>query len=285
MTYAKRLSLVLLVIMLGACSSIIEKQSAKFSDNLSAAILNFDDPETVAAAIPTLLLINESFARQEDASANTLLTSAQMFAAYSGAFVNDAPRRAKLNDRAFSYALRGSCKQDKKWCNIDQLSQENFEQFVSQLNADDVSTAYTLATTWLGYIETHASDWSAVAQLSKTKALLEAVIKFNEAYDHGGAHLYLGALASTLPQALGGQPEVAKAHFEKALAISNGENLLVNVEYARRYARNTFNKALHHQLLTSVINSNPYVTDLTLMNTWAIAQAEALLADENDYFD
>lgn len=283
--HATRLLLVLSVILISACSTIIEKQSAKFSGNLSAAILNFDDPKTIQSAIPTLLIINESFARQEDASANTLLTSAQMYGAYSGAFVNDATRRAKLNRRAFNYALRGSCQLDNKWCDIDQMPQDAFETLIEGLEESDVSTAYTLATAWLGYIETHADDWGAVAKLSKTKALLEVVVKYNERFDHGGAHLYLGALASTLPQALGGRPEVAKAHFEKAIAISEGKHLLVKVEYARRYARSTFDKELHHKLLTDVINSDPYVADLTLMNTWAIAQAKTLLADENDYFD
>lgn len=283
--HVKRLLLVSLVMLLGACSTIIEKQSAKFSDNLSAAILNFDDPKTIESALPTLLIINESFARQQDASASTLLTSAQMYGAYSGAFVDDATRRAKLSRRAFNYALRGSCALDEKWCNIDEMPQQTFETLISNLEETDVSTAYTLASTWLGYIETHADDWGAVAKLSKTQALLEVVVKFNERFDHGGAHLYLGALASTLPQALGGKPEVAKAHFEKAIAISEGKHLLVKVEYARRYARATFNKALHHELLSDVINSDPYVTDLTLMNTWAIAQAKTLLADENDYFD
>lgn len=283
--HAKRLPLVLLVMLLSACSTIIEKQSAKFSDNLSAAILNFDDPKTIESAIPTLLIINESFARQEDASASTLLTSAQMYGAYSGAFVNDTTRRAKLNRRAFNYALRGSCALDAKWCDIEQMPQDDFEKLIDSLEETDVSTAYTVATSWLGYIETHADDWSAVAKLSKTKALLEVVAKYDESYDHGGAHLYLGALASTLPQALGGKPEVAKAHFEKAIAISEGKHLLVKVEYARRYARGTFNKTLHHELLTEVVNSDPYVTDLTLMNTWAIAQAKTLLADEDDYFD
>ena len=124
-----------------------------------------------------------------------------------------------------------------------------------------------------------------MAELSRAQRLLEVVIEFDEAFDHGSAHMYMAAIATTLPPALGGKPEKGKQHFERAIELSNNRYLLPKVEYARRYARLTFDKELHHQLLTDVLEADPKEEGLTLMNTWAQQQAQELIDGESEYFD
>ncbi|MCK5881461.1 MAG: hypothetical protein KAG18_06260, partial [Sinobacterium sp.] len=97
--------------------------------------------------------------------------------------------------------------------------------------------------------------------------------------------LYLGAIASTLPVALGGKPDIAQHHFKRGIELTQGKSLLIKVEYARRYARGIFDKELHHAILTEVVSADPQQKDLTLMNSWAQEQAQMLLDDENEYFD
>jgi hypothetical protein len=235
--------------------------------------------------MPTLLIIADSMARKEDASGNIQLATAQMYGAYTGAFVKEPERQVILSNKAFDYAKSGSCKLDKKWCGIQSLSNEEFDQLIASLDSEDVATGYSLAVAWLGYMQANSSNWSAVAGLPRAEALMKVVVKYDEAYDNAGAHLYLGALASTIPPALGGKPDVAKAHFVRGIELTDGKNLLIKVEYARRYARNMFDKELHHQLLTEVVEANPKQDGLTLMNSWAINEAKLLLAEENDYFD
>ena len=284
MQYIRLFFILLFIAGISGCSSIISGQLNTFSNNLSNAILNFDDPATVATATPTLLILIESFASQKDASASIQLTAAQMYGAYSGVFVAEPARQTKLSNRAFRYAKSGSCKQHKKWCGFDTFSNKNFDTLLGKLSKKDTTTAYAVAVAWLGYIQANSSNWSVIADLPKAKGLLNKLIVLDENYDNGGAHLYLGALESTLPQALGGKPKKAKAHFEKALSI-NPNNLLVKVEYARRYARGIFDKALHHRLLTEVIEADASSEGLTLMNNWAQSQAVLLLDEENEYFD
>ncbi|HEX4974769.1 MAG TPA: TRAP transporter TatT component family protein, partial [Pseudomonadales bacterium] len=84
--------------------------------------------------------------------------------------------------------------------------------------------------------------------------------------------------------ALGGKPEEGKQHFERAIAISEGKNLLVKVMYAEQYARLVFDQKLHDRLLNEVISSNPVVPELTLINTFAQEKAHKLLAESKDYF-
>lgn len=268
------------------CSYIIDSQTRKAGDQLSASLMNFEDPQTVAEAMPTLLLLADSMASSEDPSPYALMAAAKMYGAYSSAFAGSDKKRQKiLTNKGLAYARDGSCKADKKWCDVRTLGSDEFAAFVKNLDADDVELAYGYAAALLSYIDAHNDDWAVIADLSKATSLLEYVVKTDESYDNAGAHLYLGAISTTLPPAMGGKPEIGKNHFDRAIALTKGRNLLVRVEYARRYARMMFDKELHHQLLTDVLAEDPKADGLTLMNTWAQQEAQKLLDDESNYFD
>lgn len=285
----KRLKTGLLALCLlsaSGCSYIVDNQTRKAGEQLSATLMNFEDPQTVGQAMPTLLIIADSMASSEDASHYALLSAARIYGAYTGAFARDDRERQKiLSLKGLVYAQKGSCKAKKKWCHVDRLNSDDFTAFVKKLQLDDIEVAYAYGSSLLAYIEAHNDDWEVVASLSRATQLMEFVARHNPTYDNAGAHLYLGAIASILPPAMGGQPEKAKEHFERAIKLTKGRNLLVKVEYARRYARITFDKELHHQLLTEVLAASPRQEGLTLMNTWAQKEAKTLLDDESAYFD
>ena len=267
------------------CSYIIDQQVNKFADNLSDTLLNYEDPATVASATPTLLVVVDSMAQDEDASADLKLSAAQMYGAFSGAFVEEQKRRKVLTLRGFNYAKTGSCKKDSRWCEVPAMDKQQFNDFVETLDQHDVPVAYAYAAAWLGYIQANSDDWGVIAELARAEQLLRFIIEYDESYDNAGAHLYLGAIATTLPPAMGGKPEEGRHHFERALEITDNRHLLVKVEYARRYARLTFDQALHHRLLTEVVEADTRAEDLTLMNAWAQQQARQLLDSEADYFE
>lgn len=148
----------------------------------------------------------------------------------------------------------------------------------------DVPYLYTLGTAWAGWIDAHQKDWNAVADISRVEALMTRLVALDEGYQDGGAHLYLGILATLLPPALGGKPEIGRRHFERAIDLSHGKNLMAKVTFARQYARLVFDRELHDQLLTSVIEADPDVEGYTLMNTLAQKDARALLGTADDYF-
>ena len=96
--------------------------------------------------------------------------------------------------------------------------------------------------------------------------------------------MILGVLATLRPASLGGKPEEGKADFEKALALSNGNNQMVRVLYAEHYARLVFNQELHDKLLNEAIAADPHSPGLTLINTVAQVRAHKLLESGKDYF-
>jgi hypothetical protein len=97
-------------------------------------------------------------------------------------------------------------------------------------------------------------------------------------------HTYLGILNSLRPPALGGRPDVAKAHFERSIELSAGLDLSTKVEYARRYARMMFDQELHDRLLEEVIAAPTQAPGRTLFNVLAKRDAAELLETSTEYF-
>lgn len=83
---------------------------------------------------------------------------------------------------------------------------------------------------------------------------------------------------------MGGKPEVGRRHFERALELANGHNLMVKVQFARYYARLTFDQALHDRLLNEVLGADPVKPGMTLVNSFAQRQALELLKSGKDFF-
>jgi hypothetical protein len=113
---------------------------------------------------------------------------------------------------------------------------------------------------------------------------MERVATLAPKHEYGQAHMYLGVLDSILPASLGGKPEQAKAHFRKAIELSEGKNLLARTLYAEKYARLVFDRELHDRLLREVLEADPHVHGLTLQNVYAQKEARRLLGGADEYF-
>jgi hypothetical protein len=73
-------------------------------------------------------------------------------------------------------------------------------------------------------------------------------------------------------------------HFERAVQLSAGRDLMAKVEYARRYARIIYDRELHDRLLREVLDADAQEPGLTLSNVLAKRQAQELLASAESYF-
>ena len=66
--------------------------------------------------------------------------------------------------------------------------------------------------------------------------------------------------------------------------MSEGKNLTAKVSYARFYARTLYERELHDQLLTEVIEADPADGSSTLQNVLAQDEAKLLLESGDEYF-
>lgn len=272
------LALILLLFVTG-CATF------RIPSNLSAEILSSDDLELVEDGLPTYLLTMDGLVRTYPRNARVLSTAAELNSAYAGVFVESEERQKRYSAKALDLATRAACREISSLCDIREQRVSVAEQTIDGVDRTrDAPMLYLLGSIWAGYIQAHSDDWNAVAQLPKAQRLLEQQVKLDPGYNHAMGELYLGVIASILPPALGGQPEVAREYFERAIELSRGRNLIVKVFYAQDYARLMFDQELHDDLLEQVLAADPNQGQLTLQNAYAQSLARELLATSNDYF-
>jgi hypothetical protein len=269
-----------LCVVLSAGCSIIGKRA---SDTLSTVILDQDDPELVASGIPAYLLFVDGLIAQHPDNVNLLSAGAQMFGLYGSRFAT-GEHAVALTAKARRYGERAICLSYKPACGWNGIAYDELVKDLAGVSGKQLDALYSYAVGWLGNLQATSEDWGAVAELPWVQAVLERALTLDETYQRGAIHGYLGILDSLRPPALGGKPDEARAHFERAIELSGGKDLSIKVEYARRYARLVFDQELHDRLLTEVLNSPTEAHKYTLFNVLAKKEAEGLLATSKEYF-
>lgn len=278
----KLILLIMLVVSLNGCATVVSSVTAGLAEDLSWSILNSNDVETVREAIPAYLVMLDSFLRGSPDDPALLMAASSLNGAF--AIFADENRAKLLTTKSLKYAMAAACVTKESLCGLNEVKFDAMKAEVDQLEQKDVAVAYTVAVAWASWIQANSGDWNAIAQLSQVKYLMNRVIELDETWDNGGPHLYMGGLETVLPASMGGNPEVGRAHFERAIELGEGQFLMTKVVFAENYAKLTFDKALHDQLLKEVIAADPVVEGMTLTNTVAQERATVLLAESDDYF-
>jgi len=272
------------VFLASGCSALIAKKTEQFARDFSSTILDSDDPVTIEQGIPAYLLLLDALVKNNPEQISLRQASATLTSAYASGFVKEAVRSKRLNQKALTDAFSVLCQQDKHLCQPRELTLNDLQQRLAQMNKSDVATLFMVGSVWAGWIQANADDWNAVADMPRVEALMTRIVALDENYQQGAAHIYLGVLATVLTPALGGRPEVGKAHFERAISLSDGHNLAAKLYYAKNYARGVFDRELHDKLLNEILAAEPHAKDLTLSNIMAQQQAKELLQSADDYF-
>lgn len=281
----KKSALPFVFCLTSGCSFLGASITDDFGNNLKQAILNNDDPQLVVEAIPSYLLLQESLLVNDPDNLTLLANTANLYSSYSALSkdLNDK-RKQHLSQKAFTYSLQSACLYKQNYCALNKKNYDEFTQIIDQSETGDLDTLYSLGKHWANWVKSNRSDWNAVAQLAQVKYIINYVINKNNTYKEGEAYLYMAVLESIVPPALGGKPDVAKQHFEKALQLSNNKNLMFKVLYAKHYARMMFDRELHDSLLNAVTHAKITDKSLTLHNVLAQQQAKNLLQSADDYF-
>ncbi len=282
--FLKSLLFITLALSLSGCGHLVSNAKQEFAEDLSATILSFDDPETIKKGVPAYLILLSSMIRGEPENADLLESGAKLYGAYASGFTDSAESKKALANRAFDYASRAMCIRNQQFCDVKKLSYFEFEKLLATVDKQQAEHLFVFVSSWAGVIEANSSDWNAVAELPKVKAGIQRVLDIDETVNNGNAHLYMAVMESLLPPTLGGKPALAKEHFDRAIEISRGHNLMAKVLYAEKYARMLFDKKLHDELLQQVIDADVGPEDQILINTLAKQRAAELLLEADDYF-
>jgi len=270
--------------LVSGCSSIVSSATSGLAENLSASILDQEDPELVREAVPAFLLLLDSMVRSSPDNPATLGAAAELYAAYGIAFTDDPERAKVLTRQARDYGRRSLCAADRDACDLDTLPFDAYEATIDAVDVRAAESLYSYSISSLAYIRAHSSDFIALADLPKIEVALIRLLTLGAGGNEASVNMYLGILNTLRPPALGGQPEKGREYFETALGIAGDRDLSIKVEYARGYARLLYERELHDQLLNEVLAAQVEQPGYTLMNSLAQQQARELLDSANDYF-
>jgi len=272
------------VLFIPGCSSMMSSATGNLADSLTAAVLDQNDPETVRQGAPAYLLLIDGLIADNPQNLELLLAGASLYSSFAGTFVDDPIRASRLAEKGRNYGWSALCQAQQRACESWHLPYDEFEVVVEGTGVKQLPSLYGAGAAWATWIQANLDDWVAVADKARVDAMMRRVVALDESYEQGAAYLYLGILATILPEAMGGTPEQGRAAFERAIELSNGRNLMAKVLLARNYARLVFNQDLHDRMCREVIAADPVAPRLTLGNTLAQAEARTLLESSEDYF-
>lgn len=273
-----------LLLGVAGCASLVSSAANGLAENLSAAVLNQNDPETVRDGAPAYMLLLDSFIEDNPGDPALLSAGANLYASYGAVFADDAERAQRLTERARDYGRRAVCAAYEDACDWPGLKYDAFADTLPGLRPRHADAVFSYAVASLAFIRAHSDSWDALAELPQMEALLQRYLEINGDEPDNPVYTYLGILATLRPPSLGGDPEQGRHWFERAIDVSDGRDLSAKVEYARGYARLLYERDLHDRLLHEVIEADPNVPGYTLTNVLAQRDARDLLASADEYF-
>ena len=278
------LLLLLISVLVSGCSTLMSKATGGMAANLSAAILNQNDPETVRDGVPAYLLMLDSFVAGAPDDVAMLSAAAELYAAYGIVFVDNPERAKRLTRRSWDYGQRALCSANANTCGMASLHLQDMQPILDTLDQKDSAPLYTFGLSWLAYIQAHSDEADALARLPQVAVVMLRTGELDPDYRPGQVEMYLAVLNTIRPPALGGDFTAGRAHYERAIELTSGRDLNVQVKFARYYARSLYDRELHDQILQQVLMADPVEPSLTLTNTLAQREARILLNNADEYF-
>ena len=139
----------------------------------------------------------------------------------------------------------------------------------------DTENLFWVGQAWMSRVNLMKDDPSYVAELFIGVEIMKRSLELDPNWNYGAAHGVLGAYHARTAMA---ELDQAKAHFDKALAISEGKALLTKVNMAARYHCAKVDKDAYVATLTEVVEAGDTLPEQRLQNTIAKRRAKRLLA-------
>jgi tetratricopeptide (TPR) repeat protein len=277
-----------LLIMLSGCS--LQKIALRSTTGLLyygvEAIYQETDLQIAEQAIASDLKLLEGLLQADPGSKDLLILLTQGYASYSLGFVEDEDtERSKLFYlRARDYGLKLLQKTPPFKNGIPETEAE-FNQKILLLRNKDLPALFWTAFSWGGWINLSKDNPEAVFDLGKVKVMMKQVLELDEGYFFGAAHLFFGSVAGALPRMLGGNPEEAKEHFQRAIKLTEQKFLLAYVYAARFYAQPVLDDVLFDEYITKVLEAPADILPgFELITSIAKKKARILQTQKEDLF-
>ncbi len=264
------------------------------ADALSATASAFardSDPEFVRLGAPSTLKMVEMLLDDRPAHPGLLLTACSGFTQYAYAFLHveaeimepaDAAAATDLRERAgqmFERAL-GYCHRavDLPYPKLRAALAKDAGSALARVTRDDVPLLFWMAAAQGGASASKQNPMLQLADLAITRSLLARALELDERWNYGFIHEALIAIEG-VPPLLGGSPERARRHFDRAVELSDGLSASAYVAMATSVSQPAKDRAEFEKLLKAAlavdVNRRP---ETRLSNLIAQKRARALLS-------
>jgi len=293
----------LALLALGACS--LQKLAVNtVAKTLSSAgggtvFTGDDDPELVADALPFAMKLYETLLAEVPDNTELLLTTGSLFAMYANAFVqapagmlpdSEFERKGEMLARAKNLYLRG-----REYClRALELRHPGFRKALEAnqagkaleaMSLKDVPYLFWASASWMGAFSTNPFDMELLITLSRPLALMDRAYRLEPGFNNGAIEEFYISAYGSLPTSLGGSPDKAREHFQKALQYTRGLKAGPYVALATAVDVPAQNSAEFKELLQKAlavdVNASP---ENRLENLLAQRKARWLLQHIGDFF-
>jgi predicted anti-sigma-YlaC factor YlaD len=264
--------LVVLAVALSGCS-VRKIAINKLSDSLANSGTTFasdNDPEFVGQAIPFSLKLIEGLLAESPKHRGLLYAAASGFTQYSYVYVQqpsdeleseDVTRSGDLSVRARNlylrardYGLRGL---DTKHRGFAEALRANPKSAVRVAKPEDVPLLYWTAVSWGAAISLSKDHPDLIAEQPQVEALIDRAYELNPGYEHGVLDQFLISYESARQGAPSDFAVRSKAHFDRAVTLTNGQLASPFVTYAETVSVQKQNRAEFESLLKQALAVDP----------------------------
>lgn len=273
----------------------------KLGDSLANSGTTFasdNDPEFVGQAIPFSLKLIEGLLAESPTHRGLLFAAASGFTQYSYAYVQQSAEQVETEDvtksrvlaerarnlylRARDYGLRGL---ETKHRGFSVSLHESPRAAARTARAGDVPLLYWTAVAWGAAIALSKDRPDLVAQQPQVEALIDRAYELNPDYEHGVIDQFLISYESARQGAKGDFAARCREHFDRAVALSNGQLASPYVAYAETVSVQKQNRGEFEMLLKQALAVDPDSrAEWRLSNLVMQRRARWLLSREGELF-
>jgi hypothetical protein len=299
-----RLLVVGLAALAGGCSMtrLTANTTADVLALAAPAMNSESDVQLAREAAPASLKTVEGFLQASPENEEMLAIVAEGYCSYAFGFIESdwedfdlahktdeadavAKRATTLYQRCESYGLRLLAVEGGFDAKALEGDQRTFEKRLADLDEEQVPGLFWTALGLASAINLNRDDIEMVAYMPKVKAMFERVVKLDEKFYNGGAHLALGMLYTAQSKEVGGDPDLGKKHFERAIELTDGKFLMPQVLMAMNYGSIQHDQAFFHDRLVKVLDTPASIwPEQRLANELALVRARRYLAHEKELF-
>ena len=272
----------------------MNRMAAALADT-AAAYARDEDPEFVRTGAPATLKMVEMMLDAQPAHPGLLLTACSGFTQYAYAFLQvdseilagrDAAAAGELRDRAVKMyrRARGYCIRELGTARPTLAAALESEPasapvLLTGTSRRDVPALFWTAAAWAGELSLASNQLLRLGELAVVRSLFQRALALDESWGEGAIHEAMIAMEG-LPPLVGGSPDRARHHFERALAVSEGRSAFAYVTFASSVVAPAGNRQEFERILKQALAIDPQKTPtLRLANLVAQKRARFLLAN------